>query len=219
MTSAPAENLLGLQLEQLQIADNGSNQSVQSDISAHSESPVIEQPSDNSQSKEKKKEKPYINPERFKTGGSQREKLNDEELAERMQRIKAQNERIKQRRLDVVADEEAFRKTEKQERARLAQAREVQERVNIAREQNARRKLDKMQGREWDSGKPTSSDNPTARESTSGHASQPRHESHWRRGGSGGRPGRGRGRGRDGASTLGGQNNDSPRDSGLPFTD
>lgn len=59
MTSTP-ENSLGLQLEQLQIADTESTQL---------ESQVTEQPSD---SKEKKKEKPYVNPERFKTGGSQR---------------------------------------------------------------------------------------------------------------------------------------------------
>jgi hypothetical protein len=59
MTSTP-ENSLGLQLEQLQIADTESTQP---------ESQVAERPSD---SKEKKKEKPYVNPERFRTGGSQR---------------------------------------------------------------------------------------------------------------------------------------------------
>lgn len=62
------------------------------------------------------KKKPYVNPERVKTGGPQRvravlvvyarstddctqEKPSEEELAERMQRIKEQNEKIKQRRL------------------------------------------------------------------------------------------------------------------------
>ncbi len=60
MTSTP-ENSLGLQLEQLQIADTESTQ-------PEPESQVTERPSD---SKEKKKEKPYVNPERFKTGGSQ----------------------------------------------------------------------------------------------------------------------------------------------------
>lgn len=63
MTSAAPENSLGLQLEQLQIADAELSQSEQP------EPLVTERPSD---PKEKKKEKPYINPERFKTGGPQR---------------------------------------------------------------------------------------------------------------------------------------------------
>lgn len=61
------------------------------------------------------KKKPYVNPERVKTGGQRvgagvvvhvrstddctQEKPSEEELAERMQRIKEQNEKIKQRRL------------------------------------------------------------------------------------------------------------------------
>ncbi|KAF8623971.1 hypothetical protein AX15_006125 [Amanita polypyramis BW_CC] len=213
MTSTP-DNSLGLQLEQLQIADAEPAQSSPLNVSASNE-PVPGEPPSNSHSKEKKKEKPYINPERFKTGGSQREKLSDEELAERMQRMKAQNERIKQRRLDVVADEEAFRKTEQEEHARLVRTREAQEKVNRAREQNARRKLDKIQGREWDSGKPTSSsDNAAARETNDAGVApvSPSHstgEGHWRRGGSRGRPRRGlrgRGWGRDGGMEHGGAN-------------
>ena len=61
MTSTTPENSLGLQLELLQVAD--------AELSQHPESQVTERPSD---PKEKKKEKPYINPERFKTGGPQR---------------------------------------------------------------------------------------------------------------------------------------------------
>lgn len=68
----------------------------------------------------KEKKKPYVNPERVKTGGTQRvcfwnpqilvnvvahshmgkqDKLSEEELAERMARIREQNEKIKQRRV------------------------------------------------------------------------------------------------------------------------
>ncbi|KAJ7074399.1 hypothetical protein C8F01DRAFT_1043575 [Mycena amicta] len=100
------------------------------------------------------KKKPYVNPERVKTGGPQRDKITEEELSERMARMREQNEKIKQRRLDVQADEDAFKKTQESERARLAKIRKVQEGVDRTREQNAKRKLDKMQNREWDSGKP-----------------------------------------------------------------
>jgi hypothetical protein len=54
----------------------------------------------------------------------------------------------------VQADEAAFRKTQELERAKLAQIRKVQENVDRTREQNAKRKMDKIQSREWDSGKP-----------------------------------------------------------------
>ncbi|KAI0332065.1 hypothetical protein GY45DRAFT_1321359 [Cubamyces sp. BRFM 1775] len=71
-----------------------------------------------------------------------------------MARIREQNEKIKQRRLDVQADEEEYKKTQAAERAKLAKMKKVQENVDKAREQNARRKMDKIQSREWDSGKP-----------------------------------------------------------------
>ncbi|KAI9056654.1 hypothetical protein FKP32DRAFT_1598925 [Trametes sanguinea] len=104
--------------------------------------------------KKEPKKKPYVNPDRVKTGGAQRDKLSEEELAERMARIREQNEKIKQRRLDVQADEEEYKKTQAAERAKLAKMKKVQENVDKAREQNARRKMDKIQAREWDSGKP-----------------------------------------------------------------
>ncbi|KAI0273864.1 hypothetical protein BC834DRAFT_840624 [Gloeopeniophorella convolvens] len=100
-----------------------------------------------------KKKSPYVNPERVKTGGAPRDKLTDEELAERMARIKEQNEKIKQRRLDVEADEDAFKQTQAAERLRQVKMRKVQETVDRTREQNARRKMDKIQSREWDSEK------------------------------------------------------------------
>jgi len=102
----------------------------------------------------KEKKKPYINPERVKTGGNQRNKMSEEALAERMSRMREQNEKIKQRRMDVEADAEAFRQTQEMERAKLAQNKRVQEDVNRVRDQNAKRKLDKAQSREWDLGKP-----------------------------------------------------------------
>ncbi|KAI9509941.1 hypothetical protein F5148DRAFT_977498 [Russula earlei] len=99
------------------------------------------------------KKTPYVNPDRVKTGGLPKDKLTDEELAERMARMRAQNEKIKQRRLDVAADEDAFKQTQAAERQRQAQMRKVQETINRTREQSARRKMDKMQSREWDSEK------------------------------------------------------------------
>ncbi|KAH8108206.1 hypothetical protein BXZ70DRAFT_903543 [Cristinia sonorae] len=101
-----------------------------------------------------KKKQPYINPDRVKTGGAQRDKLSEEELTERMARIREQNEKIKQRREDVLKDEEEFRKTQEAEKLKQARSKKVQESINRAREQNARRKLDKVQNREWDTGKP-----------------------------------------------------------------
>jgi len=50
----------------------------------------------------KEKKKPYVNPERVKTGGAQRDKLSEEELGERMLRMREQNEKIKQRRMVSV---------------------------------------------------------------------------------------------------------------------
>ena len=109
----------------------------------------------------------------------------------------------------MEADEEAFRKAEQEERAKVAQTRQVQERVNRAREQNARRKSDKIHGREWDSGKPSSDikvpigDNALTTITTK----QPQStvDSQWHRGGSRARPNwgmRGRGRGRAGTGSL-----------------
>ncbi|KIK63842.1 hypothetical protein GYMLUDRAFT_40923 [Collybiopsis luxurians FD-317 M1] len=160
--------------------------------------------------KDRKKPAPYVDPDRVKTGGSQRDKLSEEELAERMARIREQNEKIKLRRVDVQADEEAFRKTQEAERAKLARTRKVQESVDNAREVNAKRKMEKIQSREWDSGKPSPSDwkarnqqsTPTSpskdspQETTEGDGSSVA-SSMWARGGGSGR-GRGRGRGRGG---------------------
>jgi len=113
------------------------------------------------------KKTPYVNPERVKTGGLPRDKLTDEELAERIARIREQNEKIKQRRLDVAADEDAFKRTQTAERLRQAQIRKVQDTVNRTREQSARRKMDKIQSREWDS------DKKAERWSTTGKPEQP----------------------------------------------
>ncbi|GAW01962.1 sdad1 protein [Lentinula edodes] len=159
------ENSLHLDLNSLTL-DSSKNAestvpatSVEDVSSTQSESPdSSEKPSDKSpevavpESRERKK--PYVNPERVNTGGSQRDKLSEEELTERMERIRQQNEKIKQRRVDVQADEDAFRKTQQNERAKMARIRKVQESVNNTREQNAKRKMDKIQSREWDSAPP-----------------------------------------------------------------
>lgn len=108
---------------------------------------------------------------------------------------------------DVKADEDAFRKTQESERVKMAHNRKVQEDVDRAREQNAKRKMDKVQSREWDSGKPTIAQKgkkpqtegtpaSTARDALQTGESVGVNVSGWTRGGSPqGSRGRGRGRG------------------------
>ena len=104
-----------------------------------------------------------------RTERSSQEKPSEEELAERMARIREQNEKIKQRRLvctclprllfeclmavqDVQADEDEYKKKQEFERARLAKAKKVQENVDKTREQNARRKMEKVCPRRMSAG-------------------------------------------------------------------
>ncbi|KAJ2936523.1 hypothetical protein H1R20_g576, partial [Candolleomyces eurysporus] len=136
-----ADNTLGLELNPEQ-PEQPANDTV-----------VAQEPEPQSP-KPREPKKPYVNPDRVNTGGPQRDKLSEEALAERMARAREQNEKIRQRRLDVEADKEAFRQTQEEEKAKQIQNRKVQEDINKAREQNARRKMDKLQTREWDSGKP-----------------------------------------------------------------
>ncbi|KAG6845043.1 hypothetical protein H0H87_001380 [Tephrocybe sp. NHM501043] len=261
-----APNSLGLDFDQLKIQDGPVPQPESTPAAA-----PLNPPPDVEIKVEKKK--PYVNSERVKTGGAQRvgssrveyhqshlskDKLSEEALAERMARMKEQNEKIKQRRLvfndlyqkpirqlkrnmqDVQADEEAFRKTQESERAKLAQIRKVQEGVNRTREQNAKRKMDKIQSREWDSGKPTSDWKHQSRKtentapqaavedaknsadvaaSPEAAAGSPPREGHWARGGPrGGTPrGRGRGRGRGGSANPGApQRDNKPTDDAKP---
>ncbi|CAK5279510.1 unnamed protein product [Mycena citricolor] len=227
MTSASDNpvNSLGLDFDQIKLQD-----SVES--SETSTAPTSETQQTTSDQNAVAKKKPYVNPERVKTGGSQRDKLTEEELSERMARMREQNEKIKQRRLDVQADEDAFKKTQDFERARIAQNRRVQE--DRTREQNAKRKMDKVQMREWDSGKPTpaskgarppmesrkAEETPEEPESTSPatpFVSRTAESGQWSRGGvsrgspRGGRGTRGRGRGQQrGGAPNGTTTSDSP---------
>ncbi|KAG1785170.1 uncharacterized protein HD556DRAFT_152353 [Suillus plorans] len=195
-------NSLGLDFNNLSIKET--TEPPQADVD---ESQVLENQSADRDVKEKKK--PYVNLERVKTGGAQREKLSEEALAERMQRIKEQNEKIKQRRIDVQADEDAFKKTQEADRVRQAHRRKVQEGVDRTREQNARRKLDKIQNREWDSGKPQGdwkqARNPASADGSAAvpSSSPSEHRGGRGRGSSRGGPSRGRGRGRGGPSVAG----------------
>ncbi|KAH7927696.1 hypothetical protein BV22DRAFT_1006492 [Leucogyrophana mollusca] len=212
MADAVPSNSLGLDFDSLQINDPP-------EPSSPTETPNADSKGEQSESAgfaptdAKEKKKPYINPERVKTGGAQREKLSEEELAERMLRIKGQNEKIKQRRLDVQADEDAFKQTQEEERIRQAQRRKVQEHVDRTREQNARRKMDKIQSREWDSGKPTGdwkqAKRPVAAAESLEHSTSPTslepRGGKPRGGARGGGSSRGRGRGR-GVSVDGGGN-------------
>lgn len=92
---------------------------------------------------------------------------------------------------------------------RQAHQRKVQEGVDRTREQNAQRKLNKIQNREWDSGK-SPGDWKQARNPApvDGSAAAPSSSSSEHRGGRGrgsgrGGPSRGRGRGRGGPSLAG----------------
>ncbi|KAG2149253.1 hypothetical protein DEU56DRAFT_869449 [Suillus clintonianus] len=198
-------NSLGLDFNNLSIKETAEPPQTDAD-----ESQALENQSADVESKDvKEKKKPYVNPERVKTGGAQREKLSEEALAERMQRIKEQNEKIKQRRIDVQADEDAFKKTQEADRVRQAYQRKVQEGVDRTREQNARRKLDKIQNREWDSGKSPAdwkqARNPATADGSAAAPSVSPSEHRGGRGRGSGRGGssRGRGRGRGGPSAAG----------------
>ncbi|KAI5900049.1 SDA1-domain-containing protein [Schizophyllum commune H4-8] len=70
-----------------------------------------------------------------------------------MARMREQNEKIKQRRADVQADEAAFKKTQEAEQQQRARIKKVQENVDRSREANAARKMAKVQNREWDADK------------------------------------------------------------------
>ncbi|KAI0693877.1 hypothetical protein BC835DRAFT_1406595 [Cytidiella melzeri] len=215
-TAEPSKDSLGLDLDSLKINDDQTTQEGASASAAPAmtpsdnpvdaaatvvpESPAEPNAEDDKRLPPREKKKPYVNPERVKTGGAQREKLSEEELAQRMVRIREQNEKIKQRRIDVEADEQEFKKTQEEERIKQARDRKVQQNVDRMREQNARRKLDKIQNREWDSGKPGVK-RPISSEPPSNVANQPPPQtaSIGIRGGvRGGGGGRGRGRGRGG---------------------
>ncbi|KAF8163104.1 hypothetical protein B0H34DRAFT_694128 [Crassisporium funariophilum] len=145
MPDDPSTNALGLDFSQLTVQPSLDTPDAQPSSSTQPPSPTV---------RKLEKEKPYVNTERVKTGGTQRDKLSDEALQERMARMREQNEKIKQRRLDVQADEDAFKKTQESERVKQALSRKVQANIDRARDQNAKRKMDKVQSREWDSGKP-----------------------------------------------------------------
>ncbi|EJD05976.1 uncharacterized protein FOMMEDRAFT_139277 [Fomitiporia mediterranea MF3/22] len=98
-----------------------------------------------------KRTEPYVNEERVKTGGPQREKPSDEELAARMERIRLNNEKIKERRAAVQADEQAFQASQAAERAKNAAQRKIQTGIDEKRAINAKRKMERVAVREWDS--------------------------------------------------------------------
>lgn len=96
----------------------------------------------------------YVNADRVKTGGSERTKLSEEELAKRMEKMRLQNEKIKEKRLEVDADAERFEAEQAELKKRQdAQAR-IQNDVNKERQKIAEKKVALAQRREWDSGKP-----------------------------------------------------------------
>ncbi|KAG1883097.1 hypothetical protein F4604DRAFT_1920994 [Suillus subluteus] len=193
-------NSLGLDFNNLSIKETAEHPQTDADESQTLES----QPADVESRDVKEKKKPYVNPERVNTGGAQEKRLLNGCSVSR-----SRTEKIKQRRIDVQADEDAFKKTQETDRVRQAYQRKVQDGVDRTREQNARRKLDKIQNREWDSGKPPG-DGKKARNPTpaDGSATVPSSSPSVHRGGRGrgsgrGGPSRGRGRGRGGPSVAG----------------
>ncbi|KIJ69641.1 hypothetical protein HYDPIDRAFT_36664 [Hydnomerulius pinastri MD-312] len=214
MAATGPSNSLGLNFDALQIKDNNADSNdapptaVTNDEGATQEEVAGERPKET----KAEKKKPYVNLERVNTGGAQREKLTAEELDERMQRIQLLNEKIRQRTLDVKADEDAFKQAEEADRVKQAHTRKVQEDVDRTREQNAQRKAANKQSRAWDVDKPTgdwkqgkktgageadgegASHQPSR--STEGQGGKPR-------GGGRGGPSRGRGRGRGGPPDRG----------------
>jgi len=213
-----AANSLGLDLDALKIKDDpesSGSPAVPKDEEARTEaSEKTEEPksdegageeaeeeeaksptSEGKSAEPREKKKPYVNPERVKTGGAQRDKLSEEELTLRMARIREQNEKIKQRRMDVQADEDAFKKTQEAERIKAAKTKKVQETIDRTREQNARRKMEKIQNREWDAGKPARDwKSPNKPEDSDEAAKTPRPSVGIRGAVRGGGAGRGRGR-------------------------
>lgn len=126
----PSKDTLGLDLDSLKITEDTPAPAPPPDAAAADQEQPAATPITPSQSQQsdvtaggtpaRERKKPYINPERVKTGGAQRvcigpqsnvhfadqiqqDKLTDEELAERMVRIREQNEKIKQRRAVGIA--------------------------------------------------------------------------------------------------------------------
>ncbi|CAG8521647.1 19880_t:CDS:2 [Gigaspora margarita] len=115
---------------------------------------------------------PYVNKDRVLSGGRVREKVDEEELEKRMQRIRLQNEKIMEKRKMVEEDEEKFRKAEEERkkkeledqevqrklreeeeeerRRRDFQKKQLQEQLDNEREENAKRKTQNRDAREWD---------------------------------------------------------------------
>lgn len=119
-------------------------------------------------------------------------------------------------------DEDAFKQTQEEERAKQARTRKLQANVDEAREQNARRKLEKAQAREWDSGKEQPKSNPKPEPEFTREVSvepeQSPGSSQWQRGtgARGGPPRGGRGTPRGGRGPLRETGDGSPRATGSP---
>lgn len=79
-----------------------------------------------------------------------RERMDEDALEERMAKIRAQNEKIRERREQIKADEDAFQALMTEERAKQARTRKLQAQIDQTREVNAKRKMDKIGNREWD---------------------------------------------------------------------
>ncbi|KAF8246750.1 hypothetical protein K440DRAFT_630612 [Wilcoxina mikolae CBS 423.85] len=108
---------------------------------------------------------------RLLSGGVRKPKLTDEELAERMERVKLNDARLRERARKANEDESSFQVLEEQRR-QLDSVRRLQDRkknveqeknrreLDQEREKNRQRKLKAVQAREWDSEKKEEDYNP-----------------------------------------------------------
>ncbi|KAG8835355.1 ESCRT-III subunit protein did4 [Serendipita sp. 399] len=97
-------------------------------------------PIDNETGAKPKRVPVYLNRERVKTGGSERVKLTEEELAQKMEKIRLQNEKIKEKRLEVDADAEKFAAEQAEIQQRQAAQAKIQANINEERRKIADKK-------------------------------------------------------------------------------
>ncbi|KAK6535279.1 hypothetical protein TWF694_001747 [Orbilia ellipsospora] len=120
---------------------------------------------------------------RVTTGGPNRAKLTEEELASRMEAVRLKNQARTEKHLRAAEDEQKFQEAEQarkveetkrraEERKRQVEDGKKKKELDAEREQNRQRKLKALQNREWDSSKTEEDYNP------SGYSSRSRRGAH-----------------------------------------
>ncbi|EPS36532.1 hypothetical protein H072_9926 [Dactylellina haptotyla CBS 200.50] len=120
---------------------------------------------------------------RITTGGPNRQKLSEEELASRMEAVRLKNQARTEKHLRAAEDEQKFNEAEQvrrveegkrraEERKRQVEDGKKKKELDAEREQNRQRKLKALQNREWDVTKTEEDYNP------SGYSSRSRRGAH-----------------------------------------